>query len=119
LRAELEKAAANQPGYVPYSSIILFNFLAENDGADGVAARVFVMRDTGTEDVPVDARYTYQNMESKRSVGENATFSRKVFTSAELKARIKAGEGYESVVHANLTYVSSATRSKLLLPLLS
>lgn len=119
MRQELQDAAEDLPGYVPYSSIILFTFRADNDGADGIAAHVFVMRDTGTTDEQVEGRYTYQDRDSKPSVGENATFARKVFTTAELKARVKAGESYESVVHANLTYVSSGTRSKLLLPILS
>lgn len=104
-------AARGDPEFIPDQSIVLFTFRADNDGADGIAARVYVMKDVGNADEVVQDRYIYQNRDSKRSVGENATLARKkvVYTTAELKARVKAGEGYESVVHANLTYVSSDT----------
>lgn len=60
------------------------------------------MRDTGTADDLEEERYVYQNRD-KRSAGEKGTFAGRSVTSAELRARIKAGEGYEHVVHANLT----------------
>ena len=107
LRLELQSAALNEPGYVANQSIILFTFRPDNNGPDGIAARVLVMEDLGTVDEVVGDRVTLQNRESKRAEGQNATLARKSFTTAELRARIKAGQGYEHVVPANLTYVSS------------
>jgi hypothetical protein len=80
------------------------------------------MRDVGNSDQLESEQYVYQNRD-KRSTGGNGTFARRSLTSAELKARVKAGEGYEQVVHANLTYVSSPTSNVFdhigsLLPLL-
>lgn len=110
MRQELESAAESHPGYVPYKSIILFTFRADDDGADGIAARVLVMRDTGTSDELVEDRYTLQNRALNGSmVVQDETITRKNYTTAELKARIKAGFGYEHLVHANLSYVSSDT----------
>lgn len=120
LRQELESAAESHPGYVPYKSVILFTFRADDDGPDGIAARVLVMRDLGTVDELVADRYTLQNRGLNGSVvGENATVAGKNYTTAELKARIKAGLGYEHLVHANLSHVSSDTWMRLLLPTLS
>lgn len=117
MRQELESAAQSHPAYVPYKSVIHFTFRADDDGADGIAARVLVMRDTGTTDDLVADRYTLQNRGLNGSVvGENATAARKNYTTAELKARVKAGLGYEHLVHANLSYVSSDTRMKLHFP---
>lgn len=120
MRQELESAAESHPGYVPYKSVIHFTFRADDDGADGIAARVLVMRDTGTSDELEADRYTLQNRGLNGSVvPENATVARKTYTTAEVKARIKAGLGYEHLVHANLSYVSSDIWMKLLLPTLS
>lgn len=100
LRLELESAAQNQPGYSPSRSIILFRFRADNDGSDGVAARVYVMEDIGNADQLVADRYTTQ---AKRLIRVNTTMTGPGLTVEELKARVKAGLGYETLVHENLT----------------
>ncbi|WPJ57197.1 hypothetical protein SMAC4_12999 [Sordaria macrospora] len=64
--------------------------------SDGIAARISV--DDGTD----EDTYVYQNRD-KRSVGENGTFAGRPVTAAELRARIKAGKGYEHRVHIKLT----------------
>jgi hypothetical protein len=69
---------------------------------------VYIVRDARNSDTLESEQYVYQNR-GKRSTGGNGTFAHRSLTSAELKARVKAGEGYEHVVHANLTYVSSLT----------
>ena len=100
LRSELKAAAQNLPGYNAANSIILFTFRADDDSADGIAARVYVMRDTGTTDTLESSRYVTQ----ARKRADNLTSTSP--TTEELKARIRAGEGRESVVHANASYVS-------------
>ncbi|GFP60365.1 glucan 1,3-beta-glucosidase [Trichoderma asperellum] len=100
LRLELQSAAQNQPGYDPSRSIILFRFRADNDGADGIAARVYVMEDIGNADQLVADRYTTQ---AKRQIRVNSTMTGPGLTVEELKAQVRAGLGYETLVHENLT----------------
>jgi hypothetical protein len=100
LRSELKAAAQNLPGYNAANSIILFTFRADDDSADGIAARVYVMRDTGTADTLESSRYVMQ----ARKRADNLTSTPP--TTEELKARIRAGDGRESLVHANASYVS-------------
>lgn len=92
----LEDAASSDPRYIAHRSIILFTFMRDTLPSDGIAARISV--DDGTD----EDTYVYQNRD-KRSVGENGTFAGRPVTAAELRARIKAGKGYEHRVHINLT----------------
>jgi hypothetical protein len=67
------------------------------------------MKDIGNADELVEHRYVTQAR--KRAEGGNATgnftsTARRAPTTAELKARVLAGEGTQSVVHANSTYAS-------------
>jgi hypothetical protein len=106
LRLELEAAARNEPDYEDRQSVVLFFFRADDDGADRIAARVFIMRDTGTADELVEDVYITQ--QRKRGQGPAAKFTRMScsLSSAELKVRVKVGKGYEKVTHANTTYIS-------------
>jgi hypothetical protein len=109
LQIELKEAARNFPGFRADQSIVLFTFRADDDGADGIAARVIVMKDIGNADELVEHRYVTQAR--KRAEGGNATgnftsTARRAPTTAELKARVLAGEGTQSIVHANSTYAS-------------
>jgi hypothetical protein len=116
LREKLELHADGKPGYEEKKSIILFTFRADDNGADGIAARVYVMRDTGTADELVSDTVILQNRGLNGSmVGQNATAARNDYTTAELMALVKAGFGEENLVHANMSYVSSDTWMKLLL----
>jgi hypothetical protein len=111
LQIELKEAARNFPGFRADQSIVLFTFRADDDGADGIAARVIVMKDIGNADELVEHRYVTQAR--KRAEGGNATgkvnftsTARRAPTTAELKARVLAGEGTQSIVHTNSTYAS-------------
>ncbi len=70
------------------------------------------MRDLGNADELVTDRYTYQNKDSNAHCHRMAPPLAKGSPLQSLKARVKAGEGYEHLVHANLTYVSWDTRSR-------
>lgn len=84
-----------------------------------IAARVVVMRDTGTADAQVTDRPMLQNRDLNGAmVAENATVARKEHMTAELEAHVKAGLGYEHLVNANLSHVSFDIWMKLILPTL-
>ncbi|KAI1810628.1 pectate lyase superfamily protein-domain-containing protein [Poronia punctata] len=114
LRQALVEAVLNKPGYVPSQSIVLFRFMPENDGADGVAARIAVVYDDGSSNEEPDIRNVYQNgpIRKRSDSGENypnattRSAMRRTLTSAELRAVIKNGGGHEHLVHANLSITS-------------
>jgi hypothetical protein len=70
LQIELKEAARNFPGFRADQSIVLFTFRADDGGADGIAARVIVMKDIGNADELVEHRYVTQAR--KRAEGGNA-----------------------------------------------
>jgi len=100
LRQELVTYAQNKAGYIPNRSVVLFTFMPANYGADGIAARVVVMRDNGDG---TDSQQTQRQTMQAREL--NSTTHRTEWTAEEIKAAIKAGRGYEHVVHANESYV--------------
>lgn len=107
LRQELILASRGHAGYEAGKSIILFTLRTDDNGADGIAARVLVMRDTGTADEQEADRVTLQNRDSlvNGTASLGVREKKNNYTTAELLARVKAGIGYEHMVHANLSYV--------------
>ncbi|KAI3316936.1 glycoside hydrolase family 55 protein [Xylariaceae sp. AK1471] len=94
-----EQNLSNKIRYIPNQSIVLFRFLPQNDGADGVAARIAVVYDDGNTNLDPDIRYNYANATTRSAM-------RRTLTSAELRAVMKNGGGHEHLVHANLLFTS-------------
>ncbi|KYK61874.1 Pectin lyase fold/virulence factor [Drechmeria coniospora] len=104
LRIELQNLARTHPGYNPARSIIFFRFLFNNDGADDVAARVIVMKDIGTSDELISDNVIPQQKRSVAAVNSTLTsLTGPGLTAEELKAHLRAGRGYETLIHENLT----------------
>lgn len=95
LRRVLERYARTDPHYVPNESIIFFEFHAENDGLNGDAAQVVVLRDNPVDGVDEVLSQEGTPQARKRGEGEilQLNQTRRALTHAELKARLKAGEG--------------------------
>ncbi len=104
----------NDPEWDENKSILLFRFVTNDDGADGIAARVTTTRDVGDADEPVS---DFPITQAKRSATRKSALTGPGLTAEELKARVKAGRAYQTRIHENLTvryssYVFASTVSK-------
>ncbi|KAM3501681.1 hypothetical protein MY11210_009307 [Beauveria gryllotalpidicola] len=102
LRRELMHYGRNEndPEWNENKSILLFRLLANDDGADGIAARVTTTRDVGDADEPVS---DFPITQAKRSATRKSALTGPGLTAEELKARVKTGKAYQTRIHENLT----------------
>ena len=100
LRRKLELYTENDPNFRDHESIILFRFIHHDNGADQVPARVTVTEDLGDTDQLISD--TVLDLK-KRSTPANSTLSGPGLTYEQLRAYVKAGNGYETLIHENST----------------
>ncbi|EJP61727.1 Pectin lyase fold/virulence factor [Beauveria bassiana ARSEF 2860] len=95
------KAEQNyNPEWDSDKSILLFRFLKEDNGADGVAAIVTTTREDRNAEEAVSF---FPITQAKRSATRQSALTGPGLTSEELKARVKAGRAYQTQIHENLT----------------
>ncbi|KAJ3499549.1 hypothetical protein NLG97_g251 [Lecanicillium saksenae] len=115
LRRQLEDAVTDprNPDYQPRRSIILFRFLYENTGPDGAPARVTVTLDTGNAEEHVDRETITMKKRSNESI---SALMGPGLSIADLRANIRAGQAYETLIHENYTiaHPNPATKSNVL-----
>lgn len=115
LRQQLESLTdgLNDPHFQAHRSIIFFRFSYNDDGADATPARITVTNHAGNSDDDEDMYFVEMR---KRSTRTNSTLTGPGLSAEELRAYVRAGKAYETLIHDNstITQPDSALANKFL-----
>lgn len=100
LRIQLERLTRSAPDYEARKSIILFRFIYEDTGRDEVPARITVTNDSGISEDTEDRGVVGLK---KRSTGTTSKWTGPGLSAEELRAYVRAGKAYETLIHENST----------------